>query len=387
MIDTPSGLAALVERALAAEAVAFDTEFVWERTYYPRLGVVQVGFSAEDCHLIDAVALDDLSPLGRVLAAPGIVKILHDAQQDLTILRRVTNTYPCNIFDTRLAGGFVGLSATLSLGDLVQATVGVYLPKTESRTDWLRRPLSDKQVEYALDDVRHLPAVYDELKARVQAHSRNAWLREELATYNDPTLYDDPDPYAQFERLSGTGRLSAKQRAVARELAAWREHEARRQDRPRGHILNDKSLIEVARRLPRSRNELAAIRRVNDRKYSRYADDWLDAVARGLEVPAADQPARPERPDLDDAAAARVNLVLGYMAGKGLADGIDGGLLANRAAVTALVADAPAADPEDHALLRGWRYAFMGNELLAFLAGRRAIRLDPSSGLPTLTDL
>src|SRR5690606_36847972 len=131
------------------------------------LGIVQVGFSEDDVYLVDAAALD-LSPLGVVLEDPAIVRILHDAQQDLLVLRRATGAYPRNIFDTQLAAGFVGLSASVSLADLVQALFGVTLPKTATRTDWLRRPLSDEQVAYALDDVRDLPEARTLLLAQAE---------------------------------------------------------------------------------------------------------------------------------------------------------------------------------------------------------------------------
>ena len=168
MIDTARDLDALVDRCLAAEAVALDTEFVWERTYVPALGVVQVGLGPDDVHVLDAVALD-LAPLGRVLEAAGTQILLHDATQDLQILARATGARPRNVFDTQRVAGLAGLSGSVSLQDLVEWATGVRLEKGETRTDWLRRPLSDKQVEYALDDVRYLPAVRERLLAEADA--------------------------------------------------------------------------------------------------------------------------------------------------------------------------------------------------------------------------
>ena len=179
MIDTASGLRSLVDRARKTGVVALDTEFVWERTYYPQLGLVQVGLSDDDCSLVDAAALD-LTPLGEILEDPAIVKILHDAQQDLSLLRRATGSAARNVFDTQLAAGFVGLSATASLQDLVQALFDVTLPKTATRTDWLRRPLSDEQVDYALDDVRYLPEAREILLDRAERLGRAGWMAEEL---------------------------------------------------------------------------------------------------------------------------------------------------------------------------------------------------------------
>lgn len=383
MIATKEALHALVERSLEAEAVALDTEFVWERTYYPRLGVVQLALGPDDAHLIDAAALD-LEPLGRLLAAPEVVKILHDAQQDLVILRRATGAAPRNIFDTRRAAGFVGLPATLSLGDLVRRITGTRLPKTESRTDWLRRPLSEKQYEYALDDVRYLHEIRAALREQAEARGRTAWLEEELATYDDPALYADPDPRTQYRRLSGAGNLPARRLSVLRELAAWREEEARRRDLPRGHVIDDKALGAIARRLPQTREALGAINGVGGATLRRYTEPLLQTIAHALELPTDDLPHRPRRDAPDDTLAPRVNLALACLAGRGLAEGVDPALVAPRAEVTALVAAAPDADPDDHALLRGWRRAFLGADLLALLAGDGAVRVDPETRLPLL---
>jgi ribonuclease D len=381
MIDTPEKLHTLIERALTAEHVAIDTEFVWERTYYPRLGVVQLGFSEEETFLIDAAALDDLTPLGRVLAAPEIVKILHDAEQDLTILRRATGASPVNVFDTQRAAGFVGLSATLSLGDLFDETLGLSLPKTESRTNWLQRPLTDQQYDYAHNDVRYLPAARDELLARARDRNREAWVHEEMAAYDHAERYEEKDPYTQYERIGGRGRMSPRQRAVLRELAAWREEEAQQSDRPRGHVLADKVLSGIARRIPHSDDQLASIRGLNDYAVRRYGTALLDAVERGLALPSEDCPPPPERPPDDDVLTAQVYFLLAYLTGKSLAHAIDPGMIAARADLVAFVAEGCDADPERHALLRGWRRTFMGNDLCALLDGRHAVRLDPDTGL------
>ena len=181
MIDTPQALAELVDRALTKECVALDTEFVWNRTYYPKLGVIQLALAGDDCHLIDTVALEDLSPLGAVLEHSDIELILHDAVQDLTILRQATGAFPRNIFDTRCAAGFANMSSTTSLAELLANTIGVALEKTETRTDWTQRPLSDKQLAYAIEDVCYMHEVRDVLRQRVAKIGRNPWLAEELA--------------------------------------------------------------------------------------------------------------------------------------------------------------------------------------------------------------
>ncbi|MEW6750042.1 MAG: HRDC domain-containing protein, partial [Candidatus Latescibacterota bacterium] len=252
MIDTPEALRTLVAQIRRCPSVALDTEFVWESTYYPRLGLVQLGLDDGTCHLVDAVALPDLAPLAEIIAAADLPKILHDAPQDLTILRRATGASPRNVFDTRCAAGLAGLSSTSSLLQLASTVLGVELDKTASRTNWLQRPLSPAQARYAVEDVRCLPPLRDALLARIRRLGRESWLREELLALDDPRLYEERDPREQYQRIKGAGRATPRELAVLRELAAWREEEARRSDRPRGRILSDDVLLHLARRKPRT---------------------------------------------------------------------------------------------------------------------------------------
>lgn len=386
MIDSHDDLHALVRRAQETGFVALDTEFVWERTYYPRLGVIQLGFSEDACFLIDALAIDDLTPLAPLLSDPNVVKILHDPQQDLTILRRATGATPCNIFDTRRASGFVGLSATLSLGVLAQKLLGISLPKTATRTNWLQRPLSEQQTAYALDDVRYLPTAYKALQDEAEKRGRAAWLQEEQQRYNTPGLYEDADPYAQYGRISGTKGFSPQQRAVLRELAAWREEEAQHQDRPRGHILADKALANLARHLPQTQSALWPIRDLNEKSIRRYGHDLLDVIEDGLATPKEDWPSMPASQPPDESLNARVQLAQSFLIGHSLAADIDPALVASRSEVRALVADTPGASSESHPLLRGWRRAFAGEALLSLLSGQLAIRIDTTSGLPRILE-
>lgn len=386
MIDTPDALRALITRARQAPRVALDTEFVWERTYYPNLGLVQLGLDRDETFLIDTVALsgDDLRPLGELMADPGVVKILHDAQQDLTILRRAADGDPVNIFDTRLAGGFVGLTATTSLQVLIEETVGIHLPKGESRSDWLRRPLREAQLDYARDDVRYLPEAYDVLWERIRALGREGWVAEEMAQYDNAALYDEDDPRDRFQNVKGRGKrgFSGRDYAVLRELAAWREVEARHSNRPRGHVVPDDALVTLAQRKPDDAQALREVRGLSDNAARRYGDALLDAVARGLDVPRAEQPRPPKGHRADDAEQARLDLAQALLKGRGLEAQIDPGLVSNRAGVERLVAAGADADPEAHALLQGWRGAFVGEAVLDLMRGEGAVGVDPQTALP-----
>ncbi len=382
LINTSNGLETLVNRALNAPCVGIDTEFVWEQTYYPRLGIVQVGLSENDCHLIDAVTLSDLSPLGTLLSDPHTVKILHDAQQDLWILRRITDEVPCNIFDTRCAAGFAGLGSTLSLGNLLRLCLNIQLPKTETRTNWLRRPLSDNQHAYALNDVRYLPALREHLLTDIQRRDRENWLAEELRQYDVAKLYDDRAPEEQYTRVKGTGRLSRRNMAIVRELAAWREKEARQADRPRTWIIRDDTLVQIARRKPQSIQSLKRLRGIPRSTVNRYGKNLLNAVQRGLSLDEKNcPPISPSvRPDpLDDA---RLDLAMAFLRGQCLSEGIDIAMVASRTEVKAYISSKKNAT--DNPLHTGWRHEFSGADLTALLNGKHAIGINPDTRLPRL---
>lgn len=360
MIDTPQALAELVDRALTKECVALDTEFVWNRTYYPKLGVIQLALAGDDCHLIDTVALEDLSPLGAVLEHSDIELILHDAVQDLTILRQATGAFPRNIFDTRCAAGFANMSSTTSLAELLANTIGVALEKTETRTDWTQRPLSDKQLAYAIEDVCYMHEVRDVLRQRVAKIGRNQWLAEELAAYDEPSPYEERDPREQYLRVKGAGRATPRERAILRELAAWRELEARRRDRPRSHVLADETLVYLSRRKPQAREDLDRIRGLNPQ---RDGQRILAEIARALEVPDDECPQRPRRRCDEEIVERKLAESMGHLRQQSVEAQIDAPFVAARAEVRSLILDAADAAPEDHRLLRGWRRAFVGEDL------------------------
>ena len=358
MIHTAQALAELVERALDCERVALDTEFVWNRTYYPKLGVIQLALASRDCHLIDPIAIADLSPLGALLEHAEVELILHDAQQDLAILRRVTGAFPRNVFDTRCAAGLANMSSTTSLAELLEQTLGVVLHKTETLTNWVRRPLSEDQLAYAIEDVRYLHEVRDVLRAHVEEIGRSTWLAEELAAYDDPRLYAERDPREQFTRVKGAGRATPRELAILRELAAWREEEARHRDRPRNHVLTDEVLVLLARRKPQSLEELGRLRTLGNHRYDRYL---LEQIRRGSAIPDEECP---PRPPLDKEVVERkLAQSMDYLRRQSDEARIDAPFVAARAEVRNLILDAVTATPEDHRLLRGWRRDFIGEAL------------------------
>ncbi len=380
-IDTPDALASLCARVRTADAVALDTEFVWERTYYPGLGLIQIGLGGDDIHLVDTVALEgEMASLGEVLADPGVVKVLHDATQDLQILSRATGARPVRAFDTQRAGGFVGLTASASLQDLVEWAVDVRLDKGETRSNWLRRPLSESQAEYAADDVRYLLDVYHKLRAEAVERDRLDWVLEEMERYDDSALYTDTDPSDAVDRVKakGIGRMSGQQRAVLRSVAAWREATARDLDRTRRMVVPDEVLATVAERAPASEDDLLALR-MTDRMVARYGDGLLAAVAQGQD--AEPEPyARRGRPGPEDLRrAARLLVAQGFLAGRCETTGLDAPLVATKSQLSDVVEAGPDAVAD---ALPGWRYAFVGRDLEALLRGDLAVRLGGAEGWP-----
>ena len=368
LIDSQGELAALVDRAARQSLVALDTELVWERTYYPNLGIVQLALSDSDLHLIDAAAVD-LAALGPLLADAKVTKVLHDAVQDLAILRRAGGVAPRNVFDTRVAAGFAGLSSTVSLRDLLAELVGVDLHKTETRTDWLRRPLTETQIGYALDDVRFLHAAHRELLGRARERGVESWLREEMSALDDQSLYEERDPRRQFERIKGRGRLTRRELAILRELTAWRERQARATNRPREWVLPDRILLMLAQCKPAGTEELSRFR---DRRLRRYGEAVVGAVKEGLDIPGERLPCRHPRPRHEKSFAARSKAAIELLERRSADKGIDHALVATRAEIRALVRDGEQATGERHALLRGWRKRFVGAELMTAISGEEA---------------
>lgn len=255
-IQTETDLDILMRRARQIDAVALDTEFVWERTYYPRLGLIQIALSDEECFLIDPLAVKDLHPLGVLLSDRSVIKILHDAPQDLAILQRATGTTPQNIFDTRLAAGFSNLSATLSLGNLIKELLDIELSKNETRTNWLQRPLTDNQIRYAMDDVRYLRATRILLLTRIIGPKIKSWLQEELNLLNNPASYSGPVDNARYQKIRGASSLDRQGLAILKNLVNWREGVARKVDRPRGHVIKDAVMLEISKKHPTSVEDL-----------------------------------------------------------------------------------------------------------------------------------
>ena len=275
-IDTADGLARCCARWAQAPALGVDTEFVRERTFFARLGLIQVG-DATGSTLIDVAAIEDLGPLAAIFESSEVVKIFHACGEDLEVLHHRFGAFPNAIFDTQLAAAFAGQGASLGYRPLVASMFGVSIPKDETRTDWTRRPLSDAQCRYAALDVAYLVPAYDILRRQLEQLDRSAWLREEVVRLANTERFL-PDPERQYRRVKGGGGLPPRKLAVLRALAQWREHEARKRDLPRGFVVTDSALNTIAAQTPRSADALRAIGDLHPRQRKRFGADIVQAV-------------------------------------------------------------------------------------------------------------
>ena len=343
-------------RARAAGVVALDTEFVWTRTYRPRLGLVQIG-TPDACWGLDC--LQGLSPaaLGDLIADSSVTKILHDARQDLELLWHYVGAKPRNVFDTQRAAGFAGLSSKIGLQKLLQEVLDVGLAKTETCTDWTQRPLTDAQVSYALDDVRYLAELRLALLARAEELGTRAWLEEEMAKYDDPGWYVDADPQEAWRRIKpGKMRFEPRHYAVLRAVAAVRETAAQEWNLPRNWLGDDQSLADMA-----FKGRVGFFRhRLHGGQREAVAARYAAAVKEAFVLPPEAWPSDPHPRYIREVTAA-ADRAVAWLRTRAEEIHVDAALIASRATVTAFI-DNP--DDAGNPLAAGWRYETVGREML-----------------------
>ena len=365
-------LRALTEELGTEGVFAIDTEFERERTYWPRLQLIQVA-GKRTTAVIDPLANFDLEPLYDLLRNPAIVKVTHAGRQDAEIFFNRMRTPPMNVYDTQIAAAFLGYGDQIGYAALVSRLLGVRLRKTERVTDWSLRPLSEGQIEYALADVAHLLELRERMNANLARKGRITWLEEELSFYGDPTFYTE-DPARAWMRLPGWRGLDRRGLAILRELVLWREKEAARRDIPRNRVLPDDVLIDIAARSPRKPSDLAPLRRLPPRELERSGDALMKAVQAGRDVPEGDLPLPPAIPREDPDAGLVADLLAVLLRRRSRDLEIASSLLGNRRDLENLVAwlSGPRTAPEP-ALLHGWRGELVGRQLAALWEGSSAL--------------
>ena len=375
-VDDAAALAGLVEELRNEPRYALDTEFHGERTYWPRLALVQIAWSG-GIALIDPLAVD-MAPFGEILRGPAVM-VAHAAEQDLAILVRACGDPPTQLFDTQIASGFIGLGAP-SLASLVERLLGVKLAKGDRLTDWTRRPLTAEQTVYAAADVEHLLALHDVLVERLEATGRLEWATDECEERR-ARIRTRPEPELAWWRMKGARQLRGRARGVAQQVGAWRERTAADLDVPPRFVLSDLALIGIVHRPPHTREELSAIRGVDGRSLRDGATQGLlAAIAAGLELEPASV-AVPESDHVDRALAPAVTVIGAWLAQRASELDLDPAVLATRADLNQLFHGAPSR------LATGWRADLVGAPIQRLLAGKATVVLRDGGRRVELRDL
>lgn len=376
-----------------------DLEFQRERTYYPRLCLIQVALpgGAADATsadgfarllIIDPQVIPDLAPFWALVADRAIEKILHAGRQDMEIAWGHGGVLPRNIFDTQIAAAMIGAGDQPGYATLVERFSAVRLSKLETVTDWSRRPLTPGQIEYALDDVRYLHDMRGVIGRRLESLGRVEWAAEEMAHYEEESTWD-PDLSRLFLKLPRVRSLSRKSLVVARELAIWREKEARRRDEPRNRVVSDEILIEIARRLPRAAPQLEILRGFHPNEARKVGPAIIEVVARAQTIPEEQWPELRAIPAEDAERALVVDLLEVFLRSRAREEEIAPSYLGAKADLSALVDEARGKrDPglETPLLLTGWRRAMVGDDLVRICEGRKNVHVDAPSGRVTTSD-
>lgn len=370
LITTASALAALVEEVCSADAYAIDTEFHRERTYFPQLALIQIEVN-DVIHLVDPLAIDPTAM--RPMFESDALAILHAARQDLEVLEHATGAPPRRVFDTQLAAGFLGYSSP-SLSSLLEGELGVRAPKADRLTDWLRRPLTDRQLVYAAADVANLRALHAKQTAELEQRGRIGWVAEATAE-----MVAEPrgprDPSEAWRRIKEVRHLRGADLAVAQELAAWRERRAQDLDLTPRYVLADLALVGLAVARPTQLDDLKDIRGVDQRSLRHVADDLFATIAGAAE----NKPRRDAGSVVSELPAAMrpaVPLVTAWVAQLSRELSIDPAIIATRSDLEAFLRDDP-----DARLGTGWRAELVGIPLRRLVSGEVAMAFDGQRGL------
>jgi len=366
-VRTQTELLAAIARLSNAPFVAIDTEFLRERTYYPKLCLIQAG-TDDYCVLIDVLEPLDLRPLFEFLNDRNRVKVLHAAHQDLEVLALTQGALlglavkpiAGPIFDSQVAAGYAGLSAQIGYGDLVQQRLNHSLDKGHARTDWSQRPLSAAQISYAADDVRYLVELYHDFRSAMSHTPQWRWIEEDAAQLEDPNLYST-QPVEAWKRLKGLEQLTPRQMAAAKALAAWREQRAMQKDLPRSWIIADDVIRALAERLPASVEDVANTHGISKGLAEKRADELVELITTASQA-AANEPhtqwKRPPRSQIN-----KVSRLMDFVREEAKRLNVSSELLATRREIEQLVFNGKVGD-----FGGGWRHGAFGQRLMQLAA-------------------
>ena len=362
--------------------LALDTEFVGEDTFIPRLELIQVA-TADTAAVIDFPAVHasgSLDVFWELICDTKVDKILHAGRQDLDLFATHAGQIPKPFFDTQIAAAMVGYGAQVAYSNLVQRLHGTKLAKAHTFTNWSARPLSDDQIAYALEDVEFLLSIHTHLLDRLSTLGRSEWISEEFARLETAVGEKSREPQERYQRIRGWETLKPKGAAVLRELAAWRETEARRRNVPRGRVMRDEVLLQLARHPPKSVNDLRGLRGVHSSEIDRHGGQLLASITSALALPPSAWPEVPSERKPDPESTGIVELLQAVLKARAAEEGIASTMIATSADLQMLAEHKQNRATLDVPILRGWRRQLAGDLLLQVLDGAVTISVDKTSG-------
>lgn len=368
-IESGEQLRAFCARAAGSSVLAIDTEFIREKTYYPKLCLLQLA-TDDEVAIVDPLAVSDLSPLVPLMTDPDTVKLLHAGGQDLEIIYRELGVLPDNLFDVQVAAALLGQSQQAGLASIVSAFLGISLKKSDSFTDWAMRPLAPSQISYAAEDVIYLPKLHRVMSFKLKEMGRQHWLDDDFQAMCDPARYDE-DPFERYKRLKRGNQLTRKQSAAAREVAAWREVEARKRDIPRKWVLTDEQIVESCKREPKTIDELFLVRGMRNSLSTRDARQVIQLMGKAFAAdpetwPKQEMPSAPER-NVDSA----VDLLTALVRVRAKEENIAMQTLASHGDLVQVARG----HFEGTSVMHGWRKKILGDDMAALLDGKVSMRL------------
>ncbi len=353
------------------EFITIDTEFLREKTYYPKLCLIQLSSPDKQARAIDPLAEDiNLKPLFDLLADEKVIKVFHSARQDLEIFYNLTGKVVAPVFDTQIAAMVCGYGDSVGYENIVRQITGHQVDKSSQFTNWSLRPLSEKQITYALGDVTHLCDVYLSLKAELEKRGRISWVEQEDKTLTNPEIYAN-DPYKAWERIK-IRSPKAKSLAVLRELAAWRELQAQKRDIPKPWILRDDVLVDMANQAPRDKKQLAKIRNISkDVAEGKMGKQLLEVIEKALKSPKDSWPIPRKKEQIPSSALAIIDILKMLLKVQSAQHGVAAKIIASTSDIEAIAMD----DKADVPALKGWRREIFGEDAIAVKHGKIAIGL------------
>jgi ribonuclease D len=373
------GFEEFVTRLRGHDRVALDTEFVGEDTFVPRLELIQISAGALSA-VVDFPAVGSLGAFGEVLGDPGIEKVVHAGRQDLELFYAHTQVVPAPVFDTQVAAAMVGYGAQAAYAQLVQRILGVKLAKAHTFTNWSQRPLSKDQIVYAFEDVHYLLPVHEYLRERLEKLGRLEWAQEEFTRLGTRLTDGSREPRQRYQRIRGWENLRPRAAAVLRELVAWREEEARRRNVPRGRVVRDEVLLEMARQAPGTPAALKSMRGLHPTEAERSGEALIEMIKRAAARPESEWPEVPKARRPEPEASGQVDLLQAVLKAIALEEEIASNVLASTADLQALVDAKQDRTKLDLPILQGWRRQLAGEQLLAVLEGAVAASVDRQTG-------